>query len=440
MTIPPLGPPPPLTYVATGERTLPTALRIVAIHRPGGPLVEVRLRTPFGSGTPGHPARARLLADTMLAGSEKHDRIAVAEKLQELGATVAVTVDPDALLISAVALSAQLGGLLRLIALLLTDAAYRDAAVADERERLLQRLRMARSRADVHAQETLQRHMYGDHPYAAELPCLDDVVAVTAEELRALHADRIIPDGSVLALVGDLDVEHAIALASDILGDWKGRDAPADQLPPVPRLVTDPSLLVHRPASVQSSIRIGGPALRRDDARYPALQLANLLYGGFFSSRLVANIREDKGYTYSPRSRIRHSGLASTLIVEADVATDVTAPALLEMWYELGRLTTLPPTGRELDEARQYAIGTLAMSVANQSGMANILISLIGVGLSLDWLRDHPDRLADVAARDIYEIGVHVLAPRQLAAVVIGDATSTEEPLKAFGPWEVRRQ
>jgi predicted Zn-dependent peptidase len=183
---------------------------------------------------------------------------------------------------------------------------------------------------------------------------------------------------------------------------------------------------------------MGGPALRRDDPMYPALQLTNLLYGGFFSSRLVANIREDKGYTYSPRSRIDHATVCSTLVVEADVATEVTAPALLEMWYELGRLSTLPPSAQELDEVRQYANGTLAMSIATQSGLANTLTALVGVGLDLGWVRDHPARLAAVTAADVYEIGVHVLAPLRLAAVVIGDATRAAVPLKAFGPWEVR--
>src|SRR5262249_25899341 len=159
----------------------------------------------------------------------------------------------------------------------------------------------------------------------------------------------------------------------------------------------------HRAASVQSSIRIGGPAVRRDDPRYPALQLANLLYGGYFSSRLVRNIREEKGYTYSPRSRIEHGIAGSTLVVEADVAAEVTAPALLEMWYELGRLSTLAPTDQDLADARQYAAGTLAMTIAHHGGLASTLIALDGVGLDLAWICEHPRLLADVTAKDIYE-------------------------------------
>jgi len=438
VTVPPLGPPPPMTPPPTAERTLPTALRVIAVRWPGVPLVELRLRIPFGSTLPGHAARARMLAETLLAGTARYDRMAVAERAQELGANLACTVDADTLLISGVAHTRHLDELLALLTHLLNDAAYPDGEVAAERERLLQRLRMARSRAGVRAKETLHRHLYREHPYGNELPTLDEVAAVTADDVRALHADRVTPAGSVLILVGDLGPERALARAEAILSDWTRSGPPADPLPDAPPLIPDPSLLVHRPDSVQSSIRIGGVAMRRDDPRYAALQLTNLLYGGYFSSRLVANIREDKGYTYSPRSRIDHACVGSTLVVEADVATEVTAPALLEMWYELGRLSTLRPSDQELEDVRQYAIGTLAMSIANQSGLANTLVALVCVGLDLTWVRDHPARLAEVTAADVYDIGVHILAPCRLAAVVIGDAEQTEEPLKAFGPWEVR--
>jgi len=438
MRVPPLGPPPAMAPPPTAERTLDTALRVIAVRRPGAPLVEVRLRMPFGSDAAGHVARCRLLAETMFAGTAEADRMALAERLQELGTSVARTTDPDMVLLSAAVHTDQLGELLAVLAQVLTGATYPDDEVAAERERLLQKLRMARSQAGVRARETLHRHLFGEHPYAIDLPELADVAEVTAADLRALHAERVAPAGSILVLVGDLDPAAALDEAVARLAGWTRDAPPAEPLSATPPLVADPSVMIHRPGSVQSSIRIGGPALRRDDPKYAALQLTNLLYGGYFSSRLVANIREDKGYTYSPRSRIDHACAGSTLVVEADVATEVTAPALLEMWYELGRLSTLRPTDQELDDVRQYAIGTLAMSISTQAGLANTLVALASVGLGLDWVRDHPARLAEVTATDVYDIGVHILAPCRLAAIVIGDAEQAAEPLKAFGPWEVR--
>ena len=197
-----------------------------------------------------------------------------------------------------------------------------------------------------------------------------------------------------------------------------------------------PLLLVDRPGSVQASIRLGGPAIRREAPDYPALQLANLAYGGYFSSRLVENIREDKGYTYGPHSRISHSAAGSRLVIDADVATEVTAPALLEIWYELGRMATLPITAVELENVRQYAVGSLALSIATQAGLASTLSALIGVGLGLDWLREHPRRLAAVTLEQTFEAARTYLAPSGMLAVALGEAAVIGEPLATLGPVE----
>jgi zinc protease len=193
---------------------------------------------------------------------------------------------------------------------------------------------------------------------------------------------------------------------------------------------------VDRPGSVQASIRLGGPAVPRDAPDYPALQLANLVYGGYFSSRLVENIREDKGYTYGPHSRISHSAVGSRLVVDADVATEVTAPALLEVWYELGRMATLPIKPEELENVRQYAVGSLALSISTQAGLASTLSALIGVGLGLDWLREHPLRLAQVTLEETFAAARAYLAPSGMVAVVLGEASAIADPLAALGPVE----
>src|SRR5205085_3489183 len=109
----------------------------------------------------------------------------------------------------------------------------------------------------------------------------------------------------------------------------------------------------HRAGAVQSQIRLAAQAIPRTDPRYPALQLANLVYGGFFSSRLVENIREDKGYTYSARSHPEFTIHGATLLIDADTASGVTAAALLETPYEPSRLGLGPPSEAELDLPRR---------------------------------------------------------------------------------------
>ncbi|MGH8900769.1 MAG: M16 family metallopeptidase [Egibacteraceae bacterium] len=436
--VPPLGPPPRVRHPDTAARMLASGLRLLVARQPNVPLVEVRLRVPFAGTAPSHPARANLLSETLLSGTALHSQAELAEAFQSLGTSLWVSVDADWLLVGGAVLRDRLPDLLELIAEVLTCATYPAREVAGERDRLREGLSIARAQPAVLADEALRRRMFGNHPYALQLPEPDAVSRVTAPALRRLHAERMMAAGSVLVLVGDLSPSHALDHAEAALDGWRAEGDPRD-MPVLPRIEPGPTLLVRRPGSVQSSIRMGGAALRRDDPAYPALELANLVFGGCFSSRLVENVREDKGYTYGAFSRLDHGVAGSTVVLDADVATEVTAPALLEISYELGRIATLPVTQSELDDVRQYAIGTLARSIATQTGLAATLSTLAGVGLGVEWLRERPARLARVTVDDVAEVAQRVLAPSRMVTVVLGDIDAIEPSVAALGPVERAR-
>ena len=432
-TMPPLARPVRTRRLTTVEQLTSSGLRMVAVRKPGVPLVEVRLRIPFRSNRAGHNARSTLLSDTILTGTAAADRNEIAARIQALGGDLSVNVDADRMHIGGSVLAPNLGALLALLAEVLTGATYPASDVAVERERLVERLTMARSQASVVAREALAARVFGDHPYGHELPQPTDAAEVTRASLRRLHERLVVPDGSLLVLVGDLSPAGALDVVEGALGSWTGSVTPA-ATPSWPVLTPGPLTLVDRPGSVQSSLRLGGRALRRDEEGYAALQLTNLIFGGYFSSRWTENLREDKGYTYGPHSRIDHGALGSVLTLDAEVATEVTAPALLETTYELGRIASLPVTAEELESVRQYAIGTLAMSIATQAGLASTLAGMLGVGLPVDWVADHPARLAAVTVDDVFAAAARFFAPANLVSVVVGDASAVRAGLEALGP------
>lgn len=414
-----------------------SGLTVIAIRQPGVPLVEVRLRIPFAGTGASFPARTSLLADAMLAGTADRNQVQIAEELQGIGADLGVGGDADRLSVGGVVLRSGLHRLLELLAEVLTGAAYPAREVAAERDRLIERVGIARSQPAVIAGEALALRMYGEHPYARELPQVDAVARVTPAALRSLHGSRVVPTGATLVLVGDLSPGSAIDAVETALAGWTGQAGPA-AVPSLPEQPDVPPLFLDRAGSVQSSIRLGGPALPRHDPGYAALQLANLIFGGAFSSRLVENIREDKGYTYTPNSRIEHAVAGSSLVVQADVASEVTAPTLVEIGYELGKMATLPVTEAELESARQYAVGTLALSIASQAGLAGTVAGLSAVGLGMEWLREHPARLARVTVEEVAEQAQRFLAPGGLVGVVLGDAAIAVPGMRALGPLELR--
>ncbi|HEY0559480.1 MAG: hypothetical protein JWM48_3123 [Mycobacterium sp.] len=434
-TAPALGAPHVVAPPESSERRLANGLRVAVVRRPGVPLVELRLHIPFAGTSERHHAAAEVLAETVFTGTAHHDRAGLAAAVQALGGAVAAGVDADRLVVSGSSLAPALPEFLGLVAEALQEATFPEEEVAGEIGRLVQELQIARSQPGLLAREALLSRMYGDHPYGRDLPDPDVLRTVTPAELRDLHARRVAPDEATLVLVGDIDPDGALAAAEEALTGWRGT-AVGEQLPPLPEHRPGPVVLVDRPGAVQTNIRLGGPALPRTHPDFPALQLANVIYGGYFTSRLVANIREDKGYTYSPRSGLDHPRAGSRFTVAADVATEVTAAALLEISYELGRMVTSTVTAEELEAARQYAIGTLALSTATQAGLASTLAALLPQGLGVAYLTAAPLALAAVTAEQVQRVSERFLAPSGLVTVLLGDRAVIAEPVARLRPIE----
>ncbi|GAA2869200.1 peptidase M16 [Actinoplanes cyaneus] len=427
-TLPDLIPDTELTLPPQAERKLPNGLTVIAIRRAAVPLAEVRLRIPFGRAP---LAAATLLSQALFTGTSSMSSIDIAAELQAVGGSLGAGLDPDRLQISGNALAGGLGRTLEILAGVLTDATYPAEEVRTERERLVDNIQVALSQPSHLARVALLKRMFADHPYAVQTPAPDEVRAIEPAALRELHADRVRPDGSILVLVGDIDPDQAIDVAEKMLGGWTGTARDGD-IPPAPALTPGSLLLVDRPGSVQSSLRIALPALTRTDPDYAALTLANLVFGGYFSSRWVENIREDKGYTYGSHSVIEHFAAGSALIAAADVATGVTGPSLLETTYELGRIASLPPGEEELEQARRYALGTLRLGMSTQTGLAGLATVYAGFGLRLDHLREHSARLASATREEVAAVAARHLAPSRAVTVVLGDAEQIEAQLTAL--------
>lgn len=430
--LPDLQPNRKLALPRSSERKLANGLTVIAIRRPAVPLVELRLRVPFAKSD---LARGNVLSQTLFSGTPSRDTVEIAAELQAVGGALGASTDPDRLLISGNTLATGVPRLLEILADVLEHANYPKGEVATERERIADRIQVMRSQPGHLARVALLRRMYGSHPYAVQTPSPEEVRDVRPGGLRKLHGDRVVPNGATLVVVGDINADRTIDQVEAALVGWTGGGKPV-VLPPIPALKSGPIDLVDRPGSVQSSMRVALPAVGRTHPDFPALQLANLIFGGYFSSRWTENIREDKGYTYGPHSGVEHSIAGSALVLSAEVATDVTAPALLETWYELGRLATVAPKNDELEQARQYVIGSLLLGMSTQAGLASLASTYAGYGLRLDYLVPYAADLAKATRDDVAAAAAKYLAPAKAATVILGDAEQVEPSLELLGPVE----
>ncbi|HVT78861.1 MAG TPA: pitrilysin family protein [Acidimicrobiales bacterium] len=419
------------------DETLSNGLRILAARKPGIPMVQVRLRfgitktRDWGSGV-----LEDIVSTTILTGTKSRSQIDIADEMQHIGGDIHCLVDADNLFISATCLADELDRYLALLNDVVRHATYPEGEVVLAKAQTEQGIAIMHSQPAARAQFAIAERVFPGHPYGRPMPQPHEVDPITRANVRAYHRSVVRPGGALLTLVGDVPPARMVKAAERALADWTGSRKPPKVPAPKP-VVPGPIRLVHQAAAVQTNIRIGGFGVSRSHPDFPALTLALTILGGGFTSRLNHNLREDKGYTYGASAGISHNVGASVINVGVDVQTSVTAPALVETLYELGRMATTVVTDDELGAAKRFLAGQLAMSAETQAGLASYVTALAIAGLDVSYLRELPVRAHKVTGEEVAAAAAKYLAPAMLAPVLVGDADIIGETVGRVAPVEV---
>ncbi|GAA5205762.1 M16 family metallopeptidase [Streptomyces thinghirensis] len=399
---------------------LGNGLRVVVCSAPVVPLVEVRLTVPYAATEPGEVTRCQLLAAVLLRGTAHRDADGYDAALAAHGATLNAAADADKLTVAGHTMADALPAVLALLAETVREPRLTRDVVLPEREALARRVRLATHQPAALAQHALLRRRYGEEVAARRQPAPEQAAACTPDDLAELHARHLGARGAVLVLVGDLRPEEAVAAVTDTFGAWAA--GPTAGAPGVPSWFPGGALRgVERSGAVQSVIRLAAPAHPRTDPGYPALHLAQLVFGGSFASRLVTRLREEKGYAYQLGSGVESVPGASTLMVEADTAAEHTVPALAVIKAELERMAAEPPSVREVDAARSYAAGSTATAMSSPGALASGLANLLHAGVGSDWLHNWGPLLAGVPYDAVVEAARRFFRPARFTGVVVAD-------------------
>jgi zinc protease len=435
--IPEAGALPVVRLDDVADVTTPGGVRVVSVRRPNVPLAQLRLFLPLGEVALRDAATLRLLPKMLLAGTARRTGSEVAAELQRLGALVGAGADVDDLTVSAGLPSSVLREGLVELADIVARPSFPQREVVGERERVVQEVLQEAVDPVAIATHALGTLLFPRHPYGGALPEVATVRRTGRARLLRFHTDHVLPASSVLVAVGDVHPGDVADLADAVLGGWAaagGGAGPTGDLPaPAPAGAARTITLVHRPGAVQSNVRLGARCAGRDDPGFPALFLAATIFGGHFTSRLVDNLRERHGYTYSPRAGIDERRLAAAFVVKAEVGTDVTAAALNEIRYELARMATTDVTPEELGSARRYVTGVLAMAAATQAGLAGLLGAFVSTGLEPTYLERFTRELAAVDEAAVREAAARFLGPAAMTTVVVGDADAVGPGLGPLG-------
>lgn len=427
------GPAKAFTVPAHETYTLSNGLKVTLVPYGNIPKVAVDVTLITGSADEGkeHQGVAGLTSDLLKEGTEKLTAGQLADEAARMGSTLSTSSSYDRTDAGLDVLSEFGPDAVRLLA----DVVMHPRLPASEIDRLkndtLRQIALGSSRPQTIAVMHFRKILYGVHPYSVILPSEDDVKKISIHDVKDYVAANFTPKRTHIYVAGKFDMAAVKKAISDSLGTWKATGAArANNVPrPNPQRTLE---LIDRPNAPQSTIMIGLPVATADSPDAIPLQVTNALLGGSFNSRITANIREQKGYTYSPQGAISTRYHDAYWMEQADVTTKFTGASLKEIVAEVNRLAAEPPTSAELKGIQNYLSGLFVLRNSSRSALITQLQNVDALGLGDDYLKTYVAKVNAVTPEDVQKMTARYLKPSTMTIVVVGDKAKITEEVAPF--------
>ena len=431
---PAVGPERPFQLAPRVERTLANGLRVIVTRQTAIPKVSITLTVL--SGYSSDPADltglASLTADLIQEGTKTKSSRQIRREAFGMGGSLTAAASQDYTSISVRGLSEFAPRLLDLVADVAMNPTIPDEEVAILKQQHLQTVTQQKASPQFLANRTFRKALFGEHPYARTSETEASLQAMDRAKLVAFHAGHYRPNNAFLLIVGAIDPDAMIAAAERTFSGWTRGNVTAPAYAAPPALSGRHVYFVQRPNSIQSSMAVGNLAVKRGDPRWYELTVANTIYGGAFNSRIVRNIREEKGYTYSPQSGITGFGDAGFYRFAADVRNDVTGPTLTEVFKEIDKMRAEGSDGAELQGAKQYLRGIFPIQTASQTGLSGTLNNVYIFGLPKDYPETFRAKIAAVTAAQVKSASATLFGSEHSVIAIVGDYAKVKEQLAGY--------
>jgi len=427
----------PVLHVPTWTKSqLANGATLIVSERHNLPLVSFSINF-LGGSNQFEPVDRRGVASmtaTMLSeGTTTKTGDQISDALQLLGTGVGANVSAEDGTVNFVSTAKNFDATLAILADMMLHPIFPAEALERLRGRTLVNLTQAKDQPTVVGAQVFAKILYGDaHPYGQRVT-ETSVKAITRDDVAAFHKAYYQPGRAIITVVGDTTAAKAKAAIEKALAAWsKGGDKPSFDYPKLPELQPAKIYLVDKPGAAQAVFNIGLPGPPRNTPDYFALQVLNTILGGQFQSRLNANIREQKGYSYGVNSNFGYGRGPGAFRAGGSIFIAKTDAALIEFMNELkGIVGDKPITDEEIKTAKESLIQGLPQRFASVSAISNAITSIAVQGLPDDYYQTYATKVSAVTKEDLLRAAKKYIDLNHLAIVIVGDRSVVEGPLKA---------
>jgi zinc protease len=435
--------PKPLAHVdfpSYEKRVMANGLTVYALEFHEQPIVSMRLMIAAGAERdPGKlPGVAAFTADLLNKGSKTRTATQIAETIDQVGGSLEASANMESTNISAGVLTDSVNIGFELMNDIVLNPAFAPEELGRDQQQSLSNLVSNMQDPSFLADAAFERLVYGTHPYGhLEGGTLGSIPRIRRDDLVKFHDMYYAPNISSLAIVGDLPTSESFRLAEQWFGSWARRDVPQRTEAEIPKLDGRRILIVDKPDSVQTEIRVGHTTVGRKDPAYFNVLVASYILGGSGSGRIYQTLRVERGLTYGAYTSVQPHRGPGEFYSTTDTRTPKTAETLTLLLEQLEKFRSAEVPADELQNAKSYIIGSFPLSIETPNDLANRLTTVFLYDLGDDYLKTFRDRLAGVTGAEVLRVAKDRISAQNAAIVLVGKAGDFKGQVEALGKTDV---
>ena len=420
------------------ESKLKNGMSLLVLEDHRSPTIQVQIAMPASTlNDPRELAGIGEATSTLLRlGTKTRTSVQIADTLQELGASLNANVGERYANIGFSTLSENLDPVLALVEDVMFNPAFPQDELDKWKNRQISQLQQIRAQPGFLGQERFFAVMYPNDNRSIVAPSPESINKITREMVIDYYNKNFRPSGGLVGVSGDIAPKEIAAKLDKVLGNWTG-SAPKPPELPLPGAIGEKKIyLINRPSSVQTSLYIGNLAIDRANPDYIPIQVMNRVLGSGPASRLFRNIREDKGYTYGISSGFGATHYINYFVLSTSVRTEVTGPALEEIFKELRDIRDRAVPADELEGAKRALVAGFALSTENPATGLNNATMIREYGFPADYWDVYPAKISQVTAEDVQRVAKKYIPVDNAQIIAVGDAAKIRDAMAKFGPVE----
>ncbi|MBA4372944.1 MAG: hypothetical protein C0402_08775 [Thermodesulfovibrio sp.] len=416
------------TAIADRE-ILPSGLTLLHAEKKALPIIRVIVAVKAGTieETAAKAGLANLTADLLNEGTTTRSSREISEAIEFVGGSLQTGGGADYVTATLSVLKKDMDLGFDLLADILQNPVFSEKEISRRKAIIKGSIQQQREEPGVVASKAFMKELFGNHPYGWPTEGTEETLdTITRQDLVAFHKEYYAPNNAIMAVVGDISRDELRAMLNRYFGRWEKKQTKTTQLPEIKPLLQSRVIKIQKEIT-QANIILGHPGIARDNPDYYAVTVMNyILGGGGFASRLVDNIRDNKGLSYDVHSYFTPQKYGGSFKAGLQTKNQTAQVAVDEILREMNRIRTEPVTDRELNDAKAYLTGSFPLRVDSNSKIAGFLISMEYYGLGLDYIDNYKQYIEKVSKEEVQRVAKKYLSSKDYLLVVVGDLRKTD--------------